>query len=130
MPAADARREPDRTDDPRRVDAREPSTDTGLIRGAGPANRTSLSWQRTSAAAALVAMFAAFTAFRLGEPGVAIAASVVAVVGLLLGAATPRASRHRPEDRHLYAFIVRGAVVLAMTGMLGVALAVYALVDG
>ena len=116
MPAADARR--------------EPSTDTGFIRRAGPANRTSLSWQRTSAAAALVAMFAAFTAFRLGEPGVAIASGVVALVGLLVGATTPRVSRHRPEDRHPYAFIVRGAIVLAMTGLLGVALAVYAIIDG
>lgn len=109
---------------------REPSTDTGFIRRSGPANRTSLSWQRTSAAAALVAMFAAFTAFRLGEPGVAIASGIVAVVGLLLGATTPRVSRHRPEDRHPYAFIVRGATVLAMTGLLGVALAVYAIIDG
>ena len=116
MPSADARR--------------EPSTDTGFVRRAGPANRTSLSWQRTSAAAALVAMFAAFTAFRLGEPGVAIAAGVIALLGLLVGATTPRVSRHRPEDRHPYAYIVRGAIVLGMTGLLGVALAVYALIDG
>ena len=97
---------------------------------AGSANRTTLSWQRTSASAALVAMFAAFTAFRLGEPGVAIAAGVVAIGGLIIGATTPRVSRHRPEERHPYPFIVRGAILLGITGLLGAALAVYALADG
>lgn len=95
-----------------------------------PANRTSLSWQRTSASSALVALFAAFTAFRLGELPVAIAAGVVALVALVVGAAMPRVSRSHPEDRHPYSVIVCGAIVLATTGALGAALAVMAIVGG
>lgn len=95
-----------------------------------PASRTSLSWQRTSASSALVALFAAFTAFRLGELPVAIAAGVVALVALVVGATTPRVSRSHPEDRHPYGLIMRGAVVLGVTGALGAALAVMAIVGG
>lgn len=119
--AADARREPA---------AWEPSTDTGFIRRAGPANRTTLSWQRTSASSALVGLFAGFTAFRLGELGVAVAAGAVALGALILGATNPRVSRHHPELRHPYGHIVRGAIVLALTGLVGAAVAVYALVEG
>lgn len=119
--ARDARRE---------TPAWEPSTDTGFIRRAGPANRTTLSWQRTSASSALVALFAAFTAVRLGEPAVAVAAGVVALGALVLGATNPRVPRHHPELRHPHGYIVRGAIVLALTGLLGAALAVYAIVGG
>jgi hypothetical protein len=100
------------------------------VHGAGPANRTSLSWQRTTAASALVALFAAYTAVRLGEPAVAIASGALALVTLVVGATTPLVSRHHPESREPYGYIVRGAVVLALTGALGVTLAVAAVVGG
>lgn len=106
------------------------SGEEGLDGRAGPANRTTLSWQRTAASSALVGLFAAFTAFRLGELGVAVAAGVVALGALILGATNPRVSRHHPELRHPYGHIVRGAIVLALTGLVGAAVAVYALVGG
>lgn len=89
-----------------------------------------MSWRRTSASSALVALFAAFTAFRLGELPVAIASGAVALGALVVGATSPRVSRRHPEDRHAYGFIVRGAVVLAVTELLGAVLAVTAIVGG
>jgi hypothetical protein len=100
------------------------------VHHASPANRTSLSWQRTTAASALVALFAAFTAVRLGEPHVAIAAGALALLVLAVGATTPLVSRRHPESREPYGYILRAAVVLALTGALGVTLAVEAVVGG
>lgn len=121
MTAADARRSPR---------AGSGAGKNGLEGRAGPANRTTLSWQRTSAAAALVGLFAAFTAFRLGEPAVAIAAGVVAFGAIVLGATNPRLPRHNPELRHPYGHIVRGAIVLALTGAVGAMLAAFAIIGG
>lgn len=98
--------------------------------GRGPVDRTSLAWQRTSATAALVALFAAVTALRLGEPAVGVAAFVLSLVGLVVGASTPRVRRSEAEQRDPWPIIVRAAVVLLLTAAVGVMLAIAALVGG
>ena len=52
-----------------------------------PVDRTSLSWQRTAAHSTLVALFAAITAVRLGEPAVASAAGVLILTAVVVAAA-------------------------------------------
>lgn len=98
--------------------------------GRAPVDRTSLAWQRTSATAALVALFAAVTALRLGEPAVGIAALVLSGVGLVVGASTPRVHRSTAEQRDPWPIIVRAAVVLGLSAAVGVMLAVAAIVGG
>ncbi|WP_168914705.1 hypothetical protein [Microcella flavibacter] len=98
--------------------------------GRSPVDRTSLAWQRTSATAALVALFAAVTALRLGEPEVGIAATALSVVGLVVGASTPRVRRSTAEHRDAWPVVVRAAVVLVLSAAVGVMLAVAALVGG
>ena len=94
------------------------------IAGAGSAERTTLAWQRTTAAAALVALWAAFTSLRLGEPTVGIASTVIALGALLLGVTTPRVSRHHPEHRPTWLLIERASLVLGLTALLGVLLVI------
>ncbi|WAB82415.1 hypothetical protein OVN18_05270 [Microcella daejeonensis] len=120
--------------------AGEPSAGAGAGAGAAPAgrprvgrapvDRTSLAWQRTSATAALVALFAAVTAVRLGEPAVGIAATVLALVGLIVGATTPRVHRSTADRRDPWPVIVRAAVVLALSAVVGIMLAIAALAGG
>lgn len=85
-------------------------------------NRTTLAWERTSAAASLVALWAAFTSYRLGEPAVGIVSTVVALAALVLGVTTPRASRSHPGRRPTWQLIERATLVLALTASLGVML--------
>ncbi len=95
-----------------------------------PVDRTSLAWQRTSATAALVALFAAVTALRLGEPAVGIAAIVLALIGLVVGATTPRVHRSTADYRDPWPVIVRAAVVLGLSALVGATLAVGAVIGG
>ncbi len=87
-----------------------------------PVDRTSLAWQRTALQASLVALFAALTALRLGEPSVGAVGAVLAAGAVLVGAATPRVHRSQLAGREPWALIVRTVVVLAASALVTIVL--------
>jgi hypothetical protein len=89
-----------------------------------PADRTSLSWQRTGLHSALLALVAAVTAIALGEPAVAVVASVIAGFAIVVGATTPRVKRADLETRDPWLLMVRSVVVLSASALVGVMLVV------
>lgn len=76
---------------------------------------------------ALVALIAAAAALRLEEPAVGIAAAVLAVIGILVGASTPRVRRSTADQRDPWPLVVRATIVLGLSAAVGVMLAVSAL---
>jgi amino acid permease len=95
-----------------------PSADAGRA----PTDRTSLSWQRTTLHAALLALVAAVTSLQLGEPAVGIVAAVLAGGAVVVGARTPRVRRHELDVRDLWWQMVRTVVVLSAAGLVAVML--------
>jgi len=89
-----------------------------------PVDRTSLSWQRTALQASLVALFAAVTALRLGEPTVGVIAAVLAAAAVVTGATTPRVKRAELDVRDPWALMVRTVVVLTASAVVTVMLVV------
>lgn len=82
-----------------------------------PVDRTSLAWQRTALQASLVALFAAVTALRLGEPSVGVVAAVLAATAVVAGAATPRVKRVELDVRDPWALMVRTVLVLSASAL-------------
>jgi len=76
---------------------------------------------------ALVALLAAIAALRLGEPAVGIAAAVLAVIGIVVGASTPRVRRSTAHQRDPWPLVMRATIVLGLSAAVGVMLAVSAL---
>lgn len=95
-----------------------------------PVDRTSLSWQRTAAHSALVALVAAATALQLGEPLVGIIAAALAMAALLIGATTPRVHRSTVERRDPWALMVRTLIVLLASSMVAIMLIASVALDG
>ncbi len=89
-----------------------------------PVDRTSLSWQRTALQASLVALFAALTALRLGEPTVGVIAAVLAVAAVVAGAATPRVKRADLDGRDPWGLMLRTVLVLSASALVTVVLVV------
>ena len=89
-----------------------------------PVDRTSLSWQRTALQASLVALFAALTALRLGEPTVGVIAAVLAVAAVVAGAATPRVKRAELDGRDPWGLMLRTVLVLSASALVTVVLVV------
>lgn len=89
-----------------------------------PVDRTSLSWQRTTLQASLVALVAALTALQLGEPSVGLVATVLAAGAVVTGAATPRVHRSQLEGRDPWALILRTVVVIGAAALVTVMLVV------
>lgn len=87
-----------------------------------PVDRTSLAWQRTALQAAIVALFAALTALRLGEPSVGVFAALLAAGAVVTGAATPRVHRSQLVGRDPWALIVRTVLVLVASAIVTVVL--------
>ena len=81
-------------------------------------DRSSLSWQRTTAQAALVVLFAAVTSIRVGEPAVTIGAGVLAVVAFGLAAFAPSAGSRKSA----WSLMRSVATVTIVAGMLGAAI--------
>lgn len=81
-------------------------------------DRSSLSWQRTMAQAALVVLFAAVTSIRVGEPVVTIGAAVLAVAAFGLAAFAPSAGRRKSA----WPLMRSAAIVTIIAGMLGAAI--------
>lgn len=81
-------------------------------------DRSSLSWQRTTAQAALVVLFAAVTSIRVGEPAVTIGAGVLAVVAFALAAFAPSAGSRKSA----WSLMRSVAIVTIVAGMLGAAI--------
>ena len=81
-------------------------------------DRSSLSWQRTMAQAALVVLFAAVTSIRVGEPAVTIGAAVLAVAAFGLAAFAPSAGRRKAT----WSLMRSAAIVTIIAGMLGAAI--------
>lgn len=81
-------------------------------------DRSSLSWQRTMAQAALVVLFAAVTSIRVGEPAVTIGAGVLAVVAFGLAAFAPSAGSRKSA----WSLMRSVATVTIVAGMLGAAI--------
>lgn len=96
----------------------------------GPVDRTSLSWQRTSAHSSLVALVAAATALQLGEPLVGIIAAGLAMATLLIGATTPRVRRSTAEHRDPWALMVRTLLVLLASSIVALMLIASVALDG
>jgi chaperone required for assembly of F1-ATPase len=94
-----------------------------------PVDRTSLSWQRTAAHSTLVALFAAITAVRLGEPAVAIAAGVLILASVVVAASIPRVRRATAEHRDPWALMVRTTAVVLMGSVIAVVLLVAVQLD-
>jgi hypothetical protein len=94
-----------------------------------PVDRTSLSWQRTAAHSTLVALFAAITAVRLGEPAVASAAGVLILTAVVVAATTPRVHRSTAERRDPWSLMVRTAGVVVLSAVVAVVLLVAVQVD-
>jgi len=94
-----------------------------------PVDRTSLSWQRTEAHSTLVALFAAITAVRLGEPAVAIAAGALILAAVIVAASTPRVHRSTAERRDPWSLMVRTAVVVVLSAVVAVVLLVAVQLD-
>lgn len=95
-----------------------------------PVDRTSLSWQRTAAHSALVALVAAATALQLGEPFVGIIAAGLAIVALAVGATTPRVRRSTAERRDPWNLMVRTLLVLLASSLVAIVLVVTVALDG
>ncbi len=89
-----------------------------------PVDRTSLSWQRTTAHSIVVALVAAITSLQLGEPAVAIAAGILAIVALGIGATTPRVRHSTAERREPWALMVRTVAVLGLSAVVALVLVV------
>ena len=94
-----------------------------------PVDRTSLSWQRTEAHSTLVALFAAITAVRLGEPAVAIAAGALILASVIVAASTPRVHRSTAERRDPWSLMVRTAAVVVLSAVVAVVLLVAVQLD-
>lgn len=94
-----------------------------------PVDRTSLSWQRTTAHSLVVALVAAITSIQLGEPAVAIAAGILAIVALGIGATTPRVRRSTAERREPWALMVRTVAVLGLSAVVAIVLVVAVALD-
>lgn len=94
-----------------------------------PVDRTSLSWQRTEAHSTLVALFAAITAVRLGEPAVAIAAGALILAVVIVAASTPRVHRSTAERRDPWSLMVRTAAVVVLSAVVAVVLLVAVQLD-
>ena len=92
------------------------STDSGDVDD--DRDRSSLSWQRTMAQAALVVLFAAVTSIRVGEPVVTIGAAVLAVAAFGLAAFAPSAGRRKAA----WPLMRSAAIVTIIAGMLGAAI--------
>lgn len=104
--------------------AAAPSGGRGRDARRAPVDRTSLSWQRTALQASLVALFAAVTALRLGEPTVGVVAAVLAAAAVVAGATTPRVKRAELDGRDPWALMVRTVVVLSASAVVTVVLVV------
>lgn len=89
-----------------------------------PVDRTSLSWQRTSLQASLVALVAATTALQLGEPRAGLAAAVIAVVAIVAGATTPRVHNHSVARHEPWRLMLRTVLVLGASATVTVTLVV------
>lgn len=89
-----------------------------------PVDRTSLAWQRTALQASLVALFAAVTALRLGEPTVGVVAAVLAAAAVVAGAATPRVKRADLDGRDPWGLMLRTVLVLSASALVTVVLVV------
>lgn len=89
-----------------------------------PADRTSLSWQRTAMHAALLALVAAVTSITLGKPAVAVVAVVLAGFAIVVGATTPRVKRAEVDHRDPWLLMLRTVIVLGATALVGVMLVV------
>lgn len=94
-----------------------------------PVDRTSLSWQRTAAHSALVALVAAATALQLGEPLVGIIAAGLAIVALVVGATTPRVRRSTADRRDPWPLMVRTLLVLLASSVVALTLVVTVALD-
>lgn len=92
------------------------STDSGDVDD--DRDRSSLSWQRTMAQAALVVLFAAVTSIRVGEPVVTIGAAVLAVAAFGLAAFAPSAGSRKSA----WPLMRSAAIVTIIAGMLGAAI--------
>lgn len=85
-------------------------------------DRTFLSWQRTIAHSALLVIFGTFVCIRVGEPAVAIGASIIALIAIAVGVTLPR-PRPRPSTRRdPWPLMLRAAAVLGLAAALGVVL--------
>ena len=89
-----------------------------------PVDRTSLSWQRTALHSAIVALFAAVTSIQLGEPAVAVVASIIAGFAIVVGATTPRVKRTDVDERDPWMLMLRTVVVLSASALVSVMLVV------
>ncbi len=95
-----------------------------MVAQRAPVDRTSLSWQRTTAHSALVALVAAATALRLGEPLVGIVAASLAMVALVVGATTPRVRRSTADRRDPWPLMLRTLAVLGASALVALMLVV------
>lgn len=100
------------------------SGDEGADARRAPVDRTSLSWQRTALQASLVALFAALTALRLGEPVVGVVAAALAAAAVVAGAATPRVTRASLDGRDPWNLMLRTVLVLLASALVTVVLVV------
>jgi len=89
-----------------------------------PADRTTLSWQRTVMHAAIVTLAGAFAAIYLGESAVAVVAALLAAFAVIMGATTPRVKRSELDQRDPWTLMLRTALVLAASGLVAVMLVV------
>lgn len=83
-------------------------------------DRTFLSWQRTIAHSALLVIFATVVCIRVGEPAVAIASSVIALIAIGVGVTLPRP--RTTQRRGSWPLMLRAAAVLGLAAGLGVVL--------
>lgn len=91
-------------------------------------DRTFLAWQRTIAHCALLVIFATFVCIRVGEPAVAIGASILALIAVGVGVTLPRP--RQPHRRGPWPLMLRAAAVLGLAAALGVALPLTVLFTG
>jgi len=94
-----------------------------------PVDRTSLSWQRTTAHSIIVSLVAAITSLQLGEPSVGIAAGALALVALGIGATTPRVHRSTAERREPWDLMARTVAVLGLSAVVALVLVVAVAID-
>lgn len=89
-----------------------------------PVDRTSLSWQRTALQASVVAIVAALTALRLGEPAVGVVAAVLAAAAVIAGAATPRVHNATVARHDPWRLMLRTVLVLIASATVALMLVV------
>jgi amino acid permease len=89
-----------------------------------PADRTTLSWQRTVMHSVIVTLAGAFAAIYLGEPAVGVLAALLAAFAITVGATTPRVKRSDLDQRDPWTLMLRTALVLAASGVVAVMLVV------